>query len=144
AFDGLNLYAYVHNNPVNLVDPFGLSAEYGRDNPIPVAGTELGEGQQFFQADNPSEAGFQDAGTFDRNSANSPVYEANSKGLTPGIAKTIGQAGAETRDAAAGMETGGLGPVDTALQAGMMAGAAATGSDIRTDGSGSADRKSVV
>jgi len=56
AFDGLNLYGYVHNNPVNLVDPSGLSAEVSRDNPIPVSDTGLREGQQFFRlAIEPSE-----------------------------------------------------------------------------------------
>ena len=138
AFDGLNLYGYVHNNPVNLVDPTGLSAAVSRDNPIPVSDTVLQEGQQFFQASNAGEAGFQDAASFDANSADSPVYEASSKGLDPATAKAIGSMKSESagfKDPFVAAGESSLG--DKSLQAGMMAGAAMTGSDIRTDGSGS-------
>lgn len=143
AFDGLNLYGFVHNNPVNLIDPTGLDAEHSRANPIEVTGaTSLGKpiphGETFFQADHAGEAGLQGAGQFDANSANSPVYHSSAKGLDPTMAKAIGEMGAAARSSAAKMENGNLGAVDTVLQAGLMAGAAMTGKDIRLDGSGSA------
>ncbi len=139
AFDGLNLYGYVRNNPVNLVDPSGLSAEHSRQNPIPVAGTGLPEGQNFFQTNDPSKAGYQDAATFDRNSANSPVYEANKNGLPPETAKAIGEMGEGARATTSGMKNGGLGGGGDLLQDALVGAAILnmeSGDAIRTEGAG--------